>query len=357
MKGYLESGLSDIEEQKVIKHLADCELCKDALEGLELMSDKTKLEDMVAEINQNLRESLKEKPPGKTISLSTKVYYSGAAASIVILIGLLFYFNKPFGSEMLDMSTAQELKVEKRQIPPKPITSERINDTIQLIEDHQNIQQEQNKQENVKITVNEKIKEVNNTNSKNEPYKVPLDKMRSVDSSIDQFEIAIRDQIEIKTSERERIYIDIASNQPIEYYLAEIIVPDIQLIEALTEEEQSGSIHRGDNVLQEQMHFFTVVELMPEFPGGFPAMTKYLSKNLKFPKAAKKANIQGRVNVSFIIEEDGRVSNVRIINGIGGGCDEEAMRVILSMPAWDPAIQNGQPVKVLFNLPVKFEIR
>jgi len=101
---------------------------------------------------------------------------------------------------------------------------------------------------------------------------------------------------------------------------------------------------------------FTFVEQQPEFPGGTTEMYKYLYKNIKYPSIAKENNITGRVTVRFVVNEDGKVSNVEVLKGIGGGCDEEARRVIANMPSWKPGKQNGRPVKVYYTVPVVFKL-
>ncbi|WP_018617829.1 M56 family metallopeptidase [Spirosoma luteum] len=101
---------------------------------------------------------------------------------------------------------------------------------------------------------------------------------------------------------------------------------------------------------------FTVVEQQPEFQGGMAALGPYLQRNLKYPAAAQKANVQGRVFVNFIVSKTGEVSDVRILKGIGFGADEEAIRVVQSMPRWKPAMQSGKLVNVRFNLPINFEL-
>ena len=101
---------------------------------------------------------------------------------------------------------------------------------------------------------------------------------------------------------------------------------------------------------------FVVVEEQAEFPGGLDSMYAYIVKNLKYPEAAKEKGIEGRVFVSFIIEKDGSISNVKILRGIGGGCDEAAVEMIKNMPKWKPGTQRGKPVRVQFNLPIKFEL-
>ena len=79
---------------------------------------------------------------------------------------------------------------------------------------------------------------------------------------------------------------------------------------------------------------FEKVEDMPEFPGGEQAMMDFVSKNVVYPKEAQEKGISGRVMVSFIVEKDGSVNEVKIVRGIGGGCDEEAVRVVKAMPKW-----------------------
>jgi protein TonB len=102
---------------------------------------------------------------------------------------------------------------------------------------------------------------------------------------------------------------------------------------------------------------FTVVERMPEYPGGQEAMSNFLVKNLVYPKAALDAGIEGKVYVKFIVEIDGTVTNVEAKNKIEGGCSEEAVRVVSLMPKWKPGIQNGKPVRVTFTLPLNFKYK
>ncbi|MDP4207778.1 MAG: TonB family protein [Bacteroidota bacterium] len=109
-------------------------------------------------------------------------------------------------------------------------------------------------------------------------------------------------------------------------------------------------------VVQEKEEIFQQVEQMPDFPGGTEALSKFLSDNLKYPPTASEMGIQGRVYVKFVVNKRGEISNVTVLRGIGGGCDEEAIRVVKKMPAWKPGKQNGQPVMVYFTLPVLFKL-
>lgn len=102
---------------------------------------------------------------------------------------------------------------------------------------------------------------------------------------------------------------------------------------------------------------YDVVEVMPQYPGGQIAMLKYLMENIKYPKQIMEEGIQGRVTVSFIVEKDGRVSNVRLLRSVQSSLDKEAIRVVKSMPKWTPGKHNGKPVRVRFNLPVMFKLK
>ena len=101
---------------------------------------------------------------------------------------------------------------------------------------------------------------------------------------------------------------------------------------------------------------FTTVEVQPSFMGGNSEMYKFLGKNLKYPSAAQRANIQGKVFLSFIVEKDGSITDIETMKGIGFGCDEEAMRVVKLMPNWIAGKQNGRNVRVKFTIPVFFRL-
>jgi periplasmic protein TonB len=119
---------------------------------------------------------------------------------------------------------------------------------------------------------------------------------------------------------------------------------EIEYIESTTEE-----------VVEEEI--FTIVEDMPSFPGGEEALFKYLGQNIKYPQLAKEAGITGKVYVNFVVDKDGNVTDVKVLRGIGGGCDEEAIRVVKNMPKWSPGKQRGKPVKVSYNLPIRFSLK
>jgi periplasmic protein TonB len=101
---------------------------------------------------------------------------------------------------------------------------------------------------------------------------------------------------------------------------------------------------------------FAIIEELPQFPGGEKELFKFVSTNLNYPDIASQQGIEGIVYVTFTVEKDGSVGDIEILRGIGGGCDEEALRVVSIMPAWKPGTQKGKPVSVRYNMPVRFSL-
>lgn len=146
-----------------------------------------------------------------------------------------------------------------------------------------------------------------------------------------QLEI-VEDDVEVEDIE---INAEMDQNEVVEEYVAPVI-----------EEEE---------VVEQEI--FQIVEEMPAFPGGEAKLMEYVGKNVKYPQIARESGIKGRVFVSFVVEPDGSVSNVKVLRGIGGGCDEEAMRVVKAMPKWKPGKQRGKAVRVSYMLPVNFQLQ
>ncbi len=122
--------------------------------------------------------------------------------------------------------------------------------------------------------------------------------------------------------------------------------------------EVTGQVEQEKALISDyqQDKIFTVVEEPPRFPGGETARQAFLGNNLVYPEEARLSGIQGTVFISFVVEKDGSISNVEVLRGIGGGCDEEAVRVVEMMPRWEPGKQRGEAVRVQFNMPVRFRL-
>ena len=102
---------------------------------------------------------------------------------------------------------------------------------------------------------------------------------------------------------------------------------------------------------------FDVVEVMPSFPGGQGALLSYLSSHVKYPVVAQENGVQGRVTVSFVVERDGSITDVHVVRSVDPSLDREAVRVVSTMPNWQPGKQNGSAVRVKFNVPVQFKLQ
>ena len=98
------------------------------------------------------------------------------------------------------------------------------------------------------------------------------------------------------------------------------------------------------------------VEIMPAFPGGEAAWSKFLQKNLRYTQQAIDAGISGKVFISFVVEKDGHLSDITVDRGVGYGLDEESVRVLKLVPPWKPGIQNGRPVRVRYTMPISFQL-
>lgn len=118
-------------------------------------------------------------------------------------------------------------------------------------------------------------------------------------------------------------------------------------------------ISATNKTVNDKYDFYYPYEIMPEYIGGIGAMSEFIIQHVKYPKYERNHGVSGTCYVTFVVEKDGSVTDVRILRGVAGGpgCDKEALRVINLMPKWKPGIQGGRIVRVQFNLPIKFTLR
>lgn len=124
-----------------------------------------------------------------------------------------------------------------------------------------------------------------------------------------------------------------------------------------TKAQTDSSFTHSRDSLKNLKHdaIYSIVEQMPDFPGGQEKLNKFLLQ-IKYPRAARKKGVSGKVYVTFVVNSDGKIKNVKILRGLGYGLDEEVLRVVNKMPDWIPGKQNGKEVSVQFNLPVNFNL-
>lgn len=147
--------------------------------------------------------------------------------------------------------------------------------------------------------------------------------------------VAVPDEEEVKQDVKFTFDVEVTSETRIEEYVP-VEQPKVQ-------EEETEEI-------------FLVVEENAEPKGGYAAFYKFVSENIKYPGPARRMRIEGRVYVEFIVNKDGKISDAKTVKGIGGGCDEEAERIVMEAPSWNPAKQRGRPVRQRMVLPITFKL-
>ena len=152
---------------------------------------------------------------------------------------------------------------------------------------------------------------------------------------------------------------------PVEVEVLNVVEDDVEVeeIQINTEDDKDVEVVIAPPVEapeeeEEEEEIFMIVESMPEFPGGQQAMMRYIAENIKYPVIAQENGIQGRVICQFVVEKDGKVSDIQVVRSSGeASLDKEAQRVIGSMPKWKPGKQRGKPVRVKYTLPVNFRLQ
>ena len=185
---------------------------------------------------------------------------------------------------------------------------------------------------------------------------------RQIDESLLNREVVLDEEmVEITKQEEQKPQ---PVEQPQQTTQLEIVDDNVETedinINAEVEQNEVIEEYVAPEVVEEEVveqEIFQIVEEMPAFPGGEAKLMEYVGKNIKYPQIARETGIQGRVFIGFVVEPDGSVSNVKLLRGIGGGCDEEAMRVVKSMPKWKPGKQRGKAVRVSYQIPVFFKLQ
>jgi protein TonB len=143
------------------------------------------------------------------------------------------------------------------------------------------------------------------------------------------------------------------------------IVSDVTTVEDFTIDAESDEHLEVEEVVYvedtreeevKEAEIFTVVEELPEFPGGDEARQKFLKDNLEYPRIARETGLEGRVQIGFVVEPDGRLTNFKVLRGRAPSLDEEALRVAKLMPKWKAGKQRGKAVRVQYQMPITFTL-
>jgi len=142
-----------------------------------------------------------------------------------------------------------------------------------------------------------------------------------------------------------------------------IVEDDVEIDDELKIDDTEGDEDIKVEIVQieeekeeEEAEVFFIVENMPEFPGGDLELRKHIAQSVQYPEIAKENGIQGRVFVQFVVNQKGKVEQVKVVRGVDPSLDKEAIRVIESLPDWKPGSQRGKPVKVSFTVPINFQL-
>jgi len=368
---FVSGSLKGAAFTKAQKHIAECPLCTDAVEGLRMWLKENKPDESPAGLTDSLKPEtsrLSENPPyagahSNEISLNPvnkfhtrtdilndrikqrlhahaindakekgRLSYKpfvwlAAAASIVLLIGSFYvvWIQNHFDSQKLVKQRASEMAILESQVSSDTlILSLPANKTVLAMK----MKKENGTQKSTQATEPEVIGDVEVLNQ---------DDLSIVSEMAALPETLPAQEVPVTKEESKTVTADKANVAPASKNARTAIMKKAEI------EDESKSI-------------FTVVEEIPSFPGGEAERNKFLAENIVYPQQAVENGIQGTVYVSFIVNSDGKIEDVKILRGIGSGCDEEALRVLKMMPPWHPGKQNGRTVRVRYTMPVSFKL-
>ncbi len=369
---FVSGSLEGAALKKVQKHIAECPLCADAADGLRMWLKENKpdetpngLADLlnskvsglsgkqpVAGVHSNksslnpvnkfhtrtdiLNERIKQRLHTHAIieanekkRLSYKPFvWLAAAASVVILIGSFFvvWVQNQYDSQKLAQQRAAEMAM---------LESQASSDSL-----------------DVTLPANRTLLAMREKNVKGIPESTQTTVSEVMEDAVmynqDEMNVASQAEVLPETQPAEEV---IALKDETKVSSADKVSPSPAGTNA------KSAAMKKEEVGDERNAIFTLVEEMPSFPGGETERNKFLAENIVYPKQAAENGIQGTVYTSFIVNSDGKIEDVKILRGIGGGCDEEALRVVKLMPRWKPGRQNGKTVRTLFNMPVNFKLQ
>jgi TonB family protein len=376
MKRYLSGILSPAESKAVEAHLESSPFDREALEGLR-KHPAMNVGQVVAGLDAKIRQAALQKAAASPKPVIRR-YYWAAAAGLVGLVGLtvllVFMFRAP-SSQQFAVGSSQSA-VDSQQ---SAVSSQEPVATTQEEATALNKSSVDSRQSTV---TGEAQKPVATTKEEATALKKPAEPVATTQeeatelhkSSVDSRQSTVTGEAQkpVATTKEEatalkkptvdnQIVGGIAVADEAKIATDDVSAQEPETAEMIAFEMASNSpqdtIKRANANSAEKKEPFLVVEQMPEFPGGEEKLYKYLQKNIQYPDSAKVKGIQGTVYVRFIVDDQGKISEVTLLRGIGGGCDEEAMRVVKLMPDWIPGKQNGKAIPVYFTLPIKFTLQ
>jgi len=391
---YLENKLT-IEDIKIVEgHLSSCEFCADALDGFSGVEDRESIQPALDKINAEIMRKVKSRSDKekilsrKRISRKTWTYVS-AAASVILLIGLFFIFNqiikeRPDQMAMIaDSISIEEGSVTETDMPVYEEDSRSSSGEESETPEHSD--------QTALVVGGIMVREDEGTGTHE------METEHDGDITTEELSGADNEIGEIKGIEATEItrydVMGVEAQEPLTGLAAGAIQKNEEIVldeVALESPDQAVSVLSGksteDNknarekskekktdryasarnnrealtaasvVYDEDSTVFTIVEEMPEYNGGVEAIFYYIHDSLNYPETALTEEIEGTVIVSFIVEKDGSLSEIEVFQSLMKECDQEAIRLVTSMPNWIPGKKFGEPVRVFYTLPIEFKL-
>lgn len=375
MQAYTAHKLGAKERLQVEKHLVECAICSDAIEGFALMSTGSTINKRVDKINSRI-DALTTKAD---VPLWKKEHLSYAAA----IVGILLVCSTLYVSIHSLFISDNLISQETNMIKPDLLMKEEHNKTLEKsfkeqteITEKPTLKKDEAIIEDKEIATMPKITDV-------EPVKeAKALAMPSEPQSIQTANIPAAMNI-VSEEEEEEAEIIIAQSQD-QISAGAFSGSNFQQMES-SGSKTSGNNRKAkrnqavskaasiDNDMESDMIFandetgiileeaeeeeiYSVVEVPPSYTGGEEKLMEYLTTNISYPDKAKEKMIEGIVYISFIVNEDGSISDVKVLKSLESSCDKEALRVVKNMPNWIPGKMKNTEVPVQYNLPIKFKI-
>lgn len=323
------------------EHMASCPFCSDALEGF-LSQKKQNFTEIMVIADNAFDKILAQRQNRHDKKRTIRLLSISIAASILLMVGLFFLINTPTSKMQMaeslpkkdtvkikpaeQLARVEEKKIEKEK-KPAPSSKEIHNKP---------------KQNTVKFTAPVVVSE----NESEESVSTIEAKEAPKDATAETAALKSKETGNDKTSD------DKVSDKIEESYHKKAEVK-----QEFRGYSSTYGAQRAVAKKAQEAEPGMLADEIPQYPGGEIALKAFINQNLQYPKQAVEMSISGRVFVSFMVEEDGTIRNIKVIRGLGGGCDDEAIRIIKLMPKWIPGRQNGHSVKSNFTLPIIFNLQ
>lgn len=367
--GLVNDQLPSEQKQIAEAHLASCPFCADAMEGFISTPPGTDFATIMAQTDGSFSKKFHKKKDSRTniVWLSVSI-----AASILLLVGLFFMIQQQPEpkfqiAQQIDRDTvfpaikATEKKKERtevREIPEKKVLKKNIPVTKPESQPAVPVKEEELKKEELRSMQ----ADISTPPPAEASEEIVLDEPAnpvSRSSSIASSQNKILSGFYKDENKKTELYRDTILTPPIKYRQTSTTINSNKFrnTSSTPSDDEEELLELRDRETKKDLNKpqkFT--DKMPEYPGDSNAMIQFLGQHLVYPQAALEKKIHGKVITQFIVRKDGSLSDFKILRGIGGGCDEEAIRVLKLMPNWKPGKTNGKEVDVYFTLPITFTL-